>query len=206
MDPYTASLLLGGLGLVAMAVSGLSRHASTHGHGRAVLHGRGHGHGHARAHLPAQTPLAPKAAALETLTQHALSFFSPRVLFSVLLGAGTAGVLLRPLLPGWLRFVAAVVAGLAFEWLFVRRVWEFALRFASKPAMTLETAVSDRATAVTSFDGNGHGIVRVDLDGQVVQILATLEPDQRGAKVRAGAELWIESIDVDRNRCTVSVR
>ena len=50
------------------------------------------------------------------------------------------------------------------------------MRFASTPASMLESAVTDEATAVTSFDANGQGIVSVEVDGQIVQILATLQP------------------------------
>jgi hypothetical protein len=66
--------------------------------------------------------------------------------------------------------------------------------------------VSDEARAVTSFDANGHGLVAVELNGQVVQLLATLNPAERAAarKVRAGDRLRVEAVDDTRNRCTVT--
>jgi hypothetical protein len=72
--------------------------------------------------------------------------------------------------------------------------------------MTLESAVEDEARAVTSFDASGHGLVAVELDGQVVQLLATLTATERNAarKVRAGDRLRIEAVDAARNRCTVT--
>jgi hypothetical protein len=100
---------------------------------------------------------------------------SPRFLFSLVLGFGTAGELLRPVLGGPLLLVAAV---------------------------------SDEATAVTAFDANGQGIVSLEVDGQVVQILATLRPDDRAlgaARVRAGQRVRIEDVDAEQNRCTVSL-
>ena len=78
----------------------------------------------------------------------------------------------------------------------------------SAPALTLESAVSDEATAVTSFDANGQGIVSLEVDGQVVQILATLRPDDRAlgtGRVRAGQRVRIDDVDAAKNRCTVSI-
>ena len=81
------------------------------------------------------------------------------------------------------------------------------MRFASTPASTLESAVTDEATAVTSFDQNGQGIVSLEVDGQVVQILATLHADDRllPTRVRAGQRVRIEDVNVAKNSCTVSL-
>lgn len=138
----------------------------------------------------------------------AWSITSPRVLFAVLLGLGTTGVAFRPLLGGPFLAIAALGGGIAFERVFVTPLWNFAMRFASRPAMTLESAVSEEATAVTNFDANGQGLVSVELDGQVVQILGTLAAADRQlvSKVPAGTRLRIEEVDTERNRCTVSVR
>lgn len=132
---------------------------------------------------------------------------SPRVLFSVLLGIGTTGLLMRPVFGGPLLLAAALVGGVLFERLVVTPVWNFTLRFASKPALTLESSITDEATAVTSFDANGHGIVAIEVDGQVVQVLGRLQAADRalGARVRAGERLRIEEVDAARNRCTVSL-
>ena len=133
---------------------------------------------------------------------------SPRFLFSLVLGFGTAGELLRPMLGGPLLFAAAIAGGLLFERVLVSPLWNFAMRFASAPAVTLESAVADEATAVTSFDANGQGIVSLEVDGQVVQILATLRPDDRAlgtARIRAGQRVRIEDVDAAKNRCTVSL-
>ena len=64
----------------------------------------------------------------------------------------------------------------------------------------------EEATAVTSFDKNGQGLVAVNVDGQMVQILGTLQSGDRDMQVRvpAGARLRIEDVDAARNRCTVS--
>jgi hypothetical protein len=124
----------------------------------------------------------------------------------VLVGFGGAGLLLRPVLPEPLLLLTSLGAGLLFEWGLVAPLWRFLFRFASEPAETLESVVTDEATAVTSFDVNGHGLVAVELNGQVVQLLATLNAAERAAarKVRAGDRLRIEAVDDTRNRCTVT--
>jgi hypothetical protein len=204
MDPYTFSLTLGGVGLGVMALSGFAQatHAghATHGHTHA-----GHSHGDHGVHLLGAA--ARRAGGRgSSHASRVLALLSPRVAFSVLVGFGASGLLLR----GWLgepaRLVAALGGGLAFEWLLVAPVWRFFFRFASTPAETLETVVSDEARAVTSFDADGHGLVAVELDGQVVQLLATLNASERSAarRVRAGDRLRIEAVDDTRNRCTVT--
>jgi len=132
---------------------------------------------------------------------------SPRTLFSLFLGFGTAGLLLRPMLGGVTLALASVLGGIIFERFIVSPLWNFTMRFASRPATTLESAVSDEATAVTAFDANGQGIVSLEVDGHVVQILATLQPNDRllGSRVRAGQRLRIEAVDEVKNCCTVSV-
>jgi len=217
MDPYITSLVLGAAGLSIMGLSGLGRHghavgSSSHGHVHGVGHGHGghhvgvsngHGHaghahgGHAHGHLHGGS-----------LMSRALMLMSPRILFSVLLGLGTTGVVLRPVLGGPLLFLAALAGGILLERALVAPLWRFTMGFASQPAQTLEHAVLDEGTAVTNFDAHGNGIVSVELDGQVVQILGTLQASDRamGVRVRAGTRLRIEDVDTTRNRCTVSVR
>jgi hypothetical protein len=81
------------------------------------------------------------------------------------------------------------------------------MEFASKPASTLESAIADEATAVTAFDQDGNGIVSLEVDGQIVQILATLRPDDRllQTRVRAGQRVRIEDVNASKNSCTVSL-
>ena len=107
---------------------------------------------------------------------------------------------------GTLLLIAAVGSGIIFERAVATPIWNLAFRFASKPALMLESCVDDEGTAVTSFDKNGQGLIAVDLDGQVVQLLATLQPDDRalGAAVRAGDRVRIAAVDSARNRCTVA--
>jgi hypothetical protein len=221
MDPYTFSLTLGSIGLGVMALSGFAQAAhaghghAAHGHGQAHTgHGHaGHAHGHA-GHSHAGHGDATHAVVAAgrhvggrgTGASRLLALLQPRVAFSVLVGFGAAGLLLRPLLGEPALLVTSLGAGLLFEWGLVAPLWRFLFRFASEPALTLESVVSDEARAVTSFDANGNGLVAVELDGQVVQLLATLNAAERAAarRVRAGDRLRIESVDDIRNRCTVT--
>jgi len=213
MDPYLTSLALGGVGLAAMAFTGLAHHGhggsashsgvhghGSHGHG---LGGAGHGHGHAGSHTADSHHGPSKAHGSQTL----LALVSPRTLFSLCLGFGTAGVVLRTFLHGPLLLAGAVVGAVLFERLLVGPIWKFVLRFESSPAQTLDSAVSSEATATSTFDKTGHGLVSVEVDGQVVQLLGSLSQTDRalGVSVRAGARLRIEEVDVERNRCTVSL-
>jgi hypothetical protein len=203
MDFYSFSLGLGVAGLVAMALGGMGRHAghAAHAPGHAA-----HAPGHA-AHAPGPAHGAGSPAGHSFFEGHLAWLLSPRVLFGILLGLGTAGVVLHRHFGGWLLFLVAAVVGVLFERLLLSPLGNLTLRFASRPALTLETAVSGEATAVTSFDGNGQGIVQIDLDGQLVQVLATLTSRDRalGHRVRAGETLRVEDVDAERNRCRVTL-
>lgn len=233
MDFYLFSLLLGFLGLAGMALGGVMSHGhggpahgghdvgdvslGGHGHAGHVGHGHaghvhaGHAHGHDLAHgHDAGHAHGGKDHGPGTKehggTRWLLAFLSPRVLFSVFLGLGAVGLAARDLLGGPLLFGAALAGGVAFEKLLVAPMWNFLMRFASRPALTLESALFDTGTAVTGFNAAGEGLIRLEVDGQVVQLLATLRPRDRaaGIRVRAGDPLLVESIDGARNRCVVS--
>ena len=228
MDLYLTSLALGGVGLGAMAMSGFLHHAPSHGHtahghtahghtaqahathGHATHGSTAHshagvasGHGHGDAHTATHGVHAPHTGVSHSL----LSLMSPRVLFSVCLGLGTTGLLLRGFLGGPLLFLAALAGGVIFNRVLVTPIWNFAFRFESNPALTLESATGGEATAVSSFDANGQGLIAIDVDGQMVQVLGTLRPEDRAyrAKVPAGTKLRVEDVDAARNRCTVSL-
>jgi hypothetical protein len=222
MDIYVFSLGLGAAGLAGMAFGGLARHSShtAPGAGRGTHAAGTHG-GHGAAHPPGQhavvtrvqaaqhAPSAglPAARGVSALWEQLAWLISPRVAFGILLGLGTAGVLLRHQFGEPLRGVLALAAGLAFDRWLLSPLWNFTLRFASKPALTLETTVTGEAKALTAFDADGHGIVQIDLDGQLVQVLATLTRRDRalGHRVRAGEALRIEDVDPKRNRCSVTL-
>ena len=132
---------------------------------------------------------------------------TPRFLFALLLGFGLAGVLLQSLVGGTLLLGLAVLGAVVVERALVNPLWKLALRFASNPATTLDSAIESDAVAVSNFDRNGQGIIAVEVDGHVQQVLATLcAADQAaGARVRAGQRVRIDEVDGERQRCSVSL-
>ncbi|MFI5209737.1 MAG: hypothetical protein ACHQ2E_04760 [Gemmatimonadales bacterium] len=213
VDPYLFALLLGAVGLLAMAALGLGGHShgagirGHHGHGGAAHthhaepgaghgHASSHGHGGAAQHGPHHP--AP--------TGRWLLLLSPRVWFTLLVGFGAGGLLARPLGSGLLQLLAGVAGAVLFEGLLVRPLWNFLARFESNPAQTLEHGVMDEAEAVSGFNASGEGLVRMTVDGQVVQLLGTLRTEDlaAGIRVRTGDRVIIESIDSRRQRCVVS--
>ena len=62
----------------------------------------------------------------------------------------------------------------------------------------------ENGTAVTDFDSKGYGLVRLNLDGQIVQLLGQLAPEeQSGSRVRSGEILFVRSVDPAKQRCVV---
>jgi len=215
MDLYTFSLALGGIGLGTMAVAGLGSHGHGEhggGHSGGAHHHGGAGHAHlGHGHTSASGSHHHDVADIRALQAPGIgrglgALVSPRIIFSFLVGFGAGGVLLRNTVGGVLLFAGALVAGVLFERLIVAPLWRFAHRFESSPALTLESSITDDAHAVSSFDARGQGLVAIELDGQVVQVLGTLRSEdlQAGVRVRAGDRLRIEAVDGARNRCTVS--
>ena len=66
--------------------------------------------------------------------------------------------------------------------------------------------VSQLGEAMTSFDDQGRGLIKLSLDGQTTQVYAHLERDElaSGVKVRKGDPLVVLDVDVSRNSCRVS--
>lgn len=205
MDLYLCCLALGFVGLILMALLG-------HGHGHAS-HGHSHiGHGHAGHGPHGGNHSAPghghshEAHAKAGGASFWHDWISPRVFFSLCFAFGAAGTLLRNLLPTVLVLLVAVLAAWAFERWLVQPIWRLVSGFASNPARTLETALLEEAEAVTNFDRRGEGLVALHLDGQLVQLLAVLSPNEQrtGARIRAGERLSITAVDPKRNSCTVT--
>lgn len=221
MDPFLFALILGGAGLLIMAVAGFGAHSGTHAahHGGAGHHAGGHvahaGDAHTIAHAGHAHAGHTDGAHAHAHGSHqregeshgsAWSWLSPRTLFSVLVGFGAIGIAVRPVLGTVLAIVLALIGGFLFEAALVRPLWNQLFKFESAPAQTLESAIMSDGRAVTGFDASGHGLVAIELGGEVVQLLAALTPDERaaGVRVRAGDQVRIEDVDGQRNRCTVS--
>jgi hypothetical protein len=218
MNPYMFSLALGTTGLVVMALGGLGHHM---GHASPAPHTSGHagppvGHGHHDAALPSHSVPTGTVGhghshpshdgAHASLGGKLWTLLSPRVVCSFLVGVGASGLLLGH----WLfePFVAAgaLTGGVLFERYVVTPIWNGLFRFASAPARTLEQAVFEVAQAVMDFDAQGQGLITLELDGQLIQVLGILRADERtiGIRVRCGDRVRIEEVDAVRNRCLVS--
>ena len=218
MDGYFLILCLGFGGLLLMSLLGLGHHqGSSHSHGHTDQAGGGHSHhgAHPAGHHTAsgRGPALKDKGALSTKGGRSFGLLctltSPRVIFSLLLGFGAMGVLLHPLAAGWPFFLLPLLAILGagmFEWYIVQPLWRLLFGFASAPAQTLESIVLEEGQAVTNFDATGHGLIAVDLDGQVRQLLGSLVPEERtsGGRVWAGDRLFIRAVNPHRNSCTVS--
>ncbi|HET6763673.1 MAG TPA: hypothetical protein VFH27_08370 [Longimicrobiaceae bacterium] len=174
--------------------------AAAHGHAGPAAHG-GHGHGpaHEGAHGAADAGRGLVLAGLGNLV-------SPRVISSVAFGMGATGVLAHPYLGGPLLFGAALAGGVGLESLVMRPLWGGMMRFVSRPAQMLDATIMDTAQAVTTFNPRGEGLISLELDGQVRQLLGVLTPGevQAGVRVKSGDRVLIENVDAERNRCTVS--
>ncbi len=198
MGPYGFSLALGAVGLAVMAFLGFGHHGGGHaGH---------HGTAHGLAHHTGHSGQAASHGHGHDGAGRLIGLLSPRVLFSFLVGLGATGLLVAPFTFEPLTAAAAVTGGWAFERYLVGPIWRFLFRFESRPAAMLESALMEEARAVTDFDARGQGLIQIELDGQIVQLLGTvqagdLEPDRR---IRSGDLLRIEEVDAARNRCTVS--
>lgn len=223
MDFYRFAVYLGFAGLACMAVLGAANIGQGEGHGSAHANGghAGHGngghaaHGHhggdgvafgVRASRGVKSVKGVKGAK-SSKSDFFLSLLSPQTFFSLMLGFGATGVLIKSFLPvePW-RAGLAVAGGLFFEKCLMTPVWNGWMRFASTPARTLESAVCEEATALTAFDADGCGLIAIDLDGHEARVLARLSSaeTQNPLRVRAGDRLFIESVDVARNSCIVS--
>ncbi|HEY0997661.1 MAG TPA: hypothetical protein VGD77_16845 [Gemmatimonadaceae bacterium] len=223
MSVFAFAFVLGLVGLAAMAALGLHSHGD-HGAGTGAGHGHAHdagggypghdaggGHGAHAANGHAGDAHASHGAHDAAGAHHGheaaralLGLLSPRVLFSLAFGFGAAGLLARALAQP-LRVAVAIAGGLLFEFAIVRPLWRSLFGFASRPALTLDACVMDTATVVSAFDKDGFGMVSVDLQGMLVQVLARLDAKERnGARLVAGDRVRIEAVDSTRNRVTVS--
>ena len=192
-------------------------HAGLHGHGHAALPVQGsagaaaaHGRATGEQHPPVVRPSNEQSAAhLSHRPQFAsiLSFIpSPFDLFSLLTGAGLMGILFERILPLNLLLIVVVFGALAFNYGLIRPLMGWFLNFASTPTEGLEGVVAATAEAITPFDKRGRGLVKVNLDGQFVQLLAYLNGDEvaRGVAVGKGDQLVVTEVNAQASTCTVT--
>ncbi len=135
-----------------------------------------------------------------------MMLLSPRFWFSLLLGFGATGILIKGVMHDepW-RGLLAAVGGICFETFLFAPLWNFWFRFAGE-GHTLESAVAEEARAVTNFDVSGCGLISLNLDGQTIQLLGRLSARAMsdGVRVRTGDVLLVEAVDAQRQSCTVS--
>ena len=236
MDLYTLFFATGAAGMVMMAVLSVAsghgaRGARAHGnaHQSARAHGAApHSHGHssplsagrgavgarvsgaktngARGNNQARVTRA-QATTRGSWKESLSNWLSPRVLFTLSLGAGATGLLIAPFIstePA--RALVALAGGLFLEKAVVAPLWSWLLRFGSAPARTLESAVMEEAVALTAFDSQGCGLVSIVLEGHEMRALARLHPEHNATqtRVRSGDLLLVESVDAARGQCVVS--
>lgn len=208
---YELLLLIGGVGFLAMALMGMV-HGGGGGHrGPAIGHGHAHGpalgHGHT-GHVGKgfHMPKMSGAKLMKGRGTGLLMLLSPMDLFAMALGAGAAGVLLKGIIAPGLLIYAAILGALAFNFLVIKPMFALAMKFVTKPSEGLEGTVALKALALSRFDQDGKGIVKLTLDGQVVQLLAHLDPAEceLGECVNKGDEVVVLEVDGRRNSCTIS--
>jgi hypothetical protein len=207
LDIYLSCLIGGAVALVVLAFCGLGFHHV------GIRPGAGHtsqaSGGHVRAAVHQTVPHSsgrntPPNQAVHTLISGLLTWLSPAYLAGAIIGFGATGTLLKPILHGWLQLGTALIGAYIICFFCIRPLLTGVQKWASLPAKTLTDALFENGTAVTDFDAKGYGLVRLTLDGQVVQLLGQLVPEeQSGARVRSGETLFVRSVDPGKQRCVV---
>jgi len=193
---------------------GHAGHAGIGGHGGVHALHNGHVGAHGAQGLgkiqDANTShMAPHAASHSALPASSwLALIpSPIDIFSMCVGAGLAGMLFRSV--GYpLIYVIAVLGAIIFDFGAVRPLFAFMLRFASKPSEGLEGTIALSAEAVTKFDEKGQGLVLVNMEGQLVQLLARLDSGDlaNGVVVHKGDQVVVTEVDSKSNTCRVTIQ
>jgi membrane protein implicated in regulation of membrane protease activity len=186
---FLSSMILGLVGLLAMTALGVGHGSDGHGHSS---------HGYSDSSHPGTGHDHDSGSGTKWL-----ALISPRVIFSLALGFGAVGLIAEKFVILALSIPLAIVGAIALERILIQPYWKLMMRFASKPAQNLESAAFSRAKAVMDFDASGSGLIELELDGQVRQVLGTLKSGQE-ARVTRGKTLRIESV-TDAGNCIVSL-
>ena len=210
MDIYLSCLIGGLIALVAFVLCGAGFHhpGVHHGHqglGEASLGHNAHfsGHHHVTDHSNAHAAANGGSSSFSIFTW--LGWFSPLYLCGTVIGFGVTGTLVGRLFQGWPCFAISLLGAYFIRIICVRPLISGILMWASRPAKTLGDAVLETGIAGTNFDAQGYGMVRFYLDGQIIQLLGQLVPEESTElRVNAGERLFIRSMDSVRQRCIVS--
>lgn len=221
---YSTLFLIGLLGIAAMFLMGFVHigHAH-HAHGShgphhthaGSSHSAQHGSHHAGHHHAHQSPNSTKSNTPKSagnrgdsrLSSLFWSILSPMTIFSYCFGAGLTGILLKQAhLSSILTALISVCGALGFNHLIVQPLANLIFGFASKPSEALDGAVTQTAKVISHFDENGKGLVQVNVDGQLVRILAILEQEDRdkATVIQPGEDLTITYVDGHTNTCYVT--
>ncbi len=205
MSALILLMIIGLIGLVLMAIPGLSHHGHggmAHGalHTHAPLGGMHHVHG---VHAPGDT--------VDSIASSGLSLLrwipSPRIIFSLMTMSGAIGFGLQKSmhLTSGIAALLALIPALAIEKFVFTPLWNSMMQFEGIPSSPLEALTTHTAVAVTPFR-NGKGIVSVERDGREVQFCAALPPDQAAEKIAVGDRLTVEQVDAEKETVVVSIR
>jgi hypothetical protein len=191
---YWTLFFIGLFGLAAVLALGM-------GHGGAGGHHLGHGaHGHAgHGH-----DVGGVSVRLGDLFW---SLLSPLAFLSICLGVGATGLILQHHLASHAATaILAATGGLALYGLAVRPLTALIFRFESEPSKALEGVTAHTVEAASHFDTAGKGIVLLNVDGQIVRVLATLDAqDQaKAGSIEPGETLTVVSVDGHKNTCRVA--
>jgi hypothetical protein len=199
-------LFIGALGLLVSLLMG-GHHGAHHGGthhtaGHATTHAANHSHvqDHAHSDNGGHNDHGIRLSSL-------LNLLSPIGLFSICLGAGATGLLVKHLnLISPLVALCAATGGIVFFGLMVRPLMSLVLNFASTPSKALDGVISEPAEVLSRFDSSGKGLVKLTVDGQFVRVLATLEDSDRASasEINPGDRLVVTSIDGHSNACKVA--
>jgi hypothetical protein len=212
MPVYELLLSVGVIGYLALMAMGLmhghdgghhggGHHGANHG-GHAAGHHHGGDLGHAHdAHHGMPVAAAPK------LGGHGLKgrfWLSPLDIFSLSMGGGLTGILLRASVQNPLLAIASILGAIGFCYGLIKPFTRFLMNFASKPSAGLEATIAHTAIADANFDSSGRGVVNLVLEGEHTRLLATLLPEERGQRVHKGDQLTIVEVDSKRGTCIVT--
>ena len=204
MDIFLGLLIFGTLGMLMMVLMGRV-HVGGHGflgHGAHGAHGGAHG-GHA---LPQHGQGAHAAGHGGHFSARSLLSISLIDIFAFCIGAGLVGLLIKPIVGGILLALAAIAGALIFDIGLVRSIAAFLQKWSATPSEGLEGSIATSGEAMTNFDAKGQGVIRLTLDGQIVQVLACLQDSElkSGVRVKKGDQLVVLQVDSTKNKCFVT--